>query len=705
MAEPIIRLEHVTRTYHVGDVDVHALQDVSLTIDAGEFVAIMGHSGSGKSTLMAVIGCLDRPSSGRYFFEGTDVAGLEEPDRADLRSERLGFVFQSFNLLARTSALENVALPLFYSATGPASAASRVERARAVLTLLGLSDRERNTPGQLSGGQQQRVAIARALINNPGLLLADEPTGNLDTRTSHEIMETLSRLNREQGVTIIVVTHEADVAAYADRVLTMRDGQVISDTRNPKPAKTAETPRGAVPGEGSSIAQSHRPLRATAQLTNTFWGFGLMIMAAAVQAIWRNMMRSALTMLGVFIGVAALIAMVAVGQGANEAVRKQIERLGTNLVVVLPGARTAGGMRAGSGSASTLTTADAQAIQRESTAVSEVSYLIRQSGQVQAGNQNWTTQIQGISANYPPMTNWRIEVGREISPDDEASAALVAVIGQTVSKQLFGESQIPIGALIQVKSVPMRVIGILDSKGQTPFGQDQDDLVMIPFTTAERKVLGVAAPSQAQTQLNWIYPSPPNPYDLKPHLAGYVNQIYVQAANAADVQPTIREVTEILARRHRIKPGDDNDFSVRNLSQIAETAESSSRIMALLLAAVASISLVVGGIGIMNILLVSVTERTREIGLRMAIGARRLHVLLQFLAEAVFLSVTGGVAGIIMGVAFSAAISYFAGWLTPISAAAIVGGFLFSAAVGIFFGYYPARKAARLDPIEALRYE
>jgi macrolide transport system ATP-binding/permease protein len=705
MADPIIRLEHVTRTYHVGDVDVHALRDVSLTVTTGEFVAIMGSSGSGKSTLMAVVGCLDRPSSGRYFFEGVDVAGLEEPDRARLRSERLGFVFQSFNLLSRTSAIENVALPLFYSASGPAGAASRVERARGALKLLGLSDRERNTPGQLSGGQQQRVAIARALINEPGLLLADEPTGNLDTRTSHEIMETLTRLNREQGVTIIVVTHESDIAAYADRTLTMRDGQVVSDVRNPKQMRIADSHRTEVSTEGLPTPQSQRPLPAATRRTNTFWGFGLMIIAAAMQAIWRNMMRSSLTMLGVFIGVAALIAMVAVGQGANVAVRKQIERLGTNLVVVLPGARTSGGMRAGSGSASTLTTSDAQAIRRESTAVSEVSYLIRQSGQVQYGNQNWATSIQGISANYPPLTNWRIDTGREISSDDDTDAALVVVIGQTVARQLFGESQTPVGALIQVKGVPLRVIGVLESKGQTSFGQDQDDLVMVPFTTAERKVLGVAAPSQAQTQLNWIYPSPPNPYGLQAHLAGYVNQIYVQAANQTDVQPAIGQITEILARRHRIKPGDDNDFSVRNLSQIAEAAESSSRIMALLLAAVASISLVVGGIGIMNILLVSVTERTREIGLRMAIGARRMHVLLQFLAEAVLLSVTGGVAGIAMGVGLSLAISMIAGWATPISAAAIAGGFLFSAAVGIFFGYYPARKAAHLDPIEALRYE
>ncbi len=431
-----------------------------------------------------------------------------------------------------------------------------------------------------------------------------------------------------------------------------------------------------------------------------------MIMAAAVQAIRRNMMRSALTMLGVFIGVAALIAMVAVGQGANDAVRKQIERLGTNLVVVLPGAHQGGGMRGGSGSASTLTVTDAQAILHESPVVSEVSYLIRQGGQVQAGNQNWSTQIQGVSPNYPSMTNWRVDVGR----DDHAGRRRLRRAGRgdrtrPCATKLYGESQIPIGALIQVKDVPMRVIGILESKGQTPWGQDQDDFVMIPFTTAERKVLGVASPSQTQAQLNWIYPSPPNPYGLTPHLAGYVNQIFVQANNQADVQPSITQVTDILKRRHHIKPGDEDDFSVRNLSQIAETAESSSRIMALLLAAVASISLVVGGIGIMNILLVSVTERTREIGLRMAIGARRLHVLLQFLAEAVFLSVTGGVAGIIMGVVFSAIIAMVAGWSTPISATAIVGGFLFSAAVGIFFGYYPARKAARLDPIEALRYE
>jgi macrolide transport system ATP-binding/permease protein len=702
MSEPIIRVSNVTRTYHVGDVDVHALRGVSLVVEPGEFIAIMGSSGSGKSTLMSLLGCLDRPSSGEYYLEGVNVAALSEPELARIRSERLGFVFQSFNLLARTSAIENVALPLFYAAAGTSSRSERTERARASLKLLGLADRERNTPGQLSGGQQQRVAIARALINNPILLLADEPTGNLDTRNSHEIMATLQSLNRERGVTIIVVTHESDIAAYADRVITMRDGQVVLDERKPaiRPQQSGLT------GELPAAALSSVPLpAATTGNAGTVRAFAVMIVAAALQALARNKMRSALTMLGVFIGVAALIAMVAVGQGANEAVRKQIESLGTNLLVVVPGATTMGGMRGGQGSASTLTVVDAEALRREAPAVGSVSYLIRQSGQVRYANQNWTTSIQGVTANYPPITNWRIMTGRGISREDVSSAALVVVLGQTVTRQLFGADESPLGAVVQVKSMPLRVIGVLASKGQTPYGADQDDVVMIPFTTAERKVLGVAAPSLQQAPLNWAYPPPPNPYNLQQRLMGYVNQIYVQAAAASEIRPAISQITDILARRHRIRPGDINDFTVRNLSQIAETAEGSSRIMALLLASVASISLIVGGIGIMNILLVSVTERTREIGLRMAIGARRTHVLLQFLAESVILSVTGGIAGIIVGVVFSKMISLIAGWPAPISLAAVAGGFLFSAAVGIFFGYYPARKAASLDPIEALRYE
>ena len=496
MTQPVIRVDNVTRTYHVGEVDVHALRGVNLIIESGEFVAIMGSSGSGKSTLMATLGCLDRPSSGSYYFEGIDVAQLSEPELARIRSERLGFVFQSFNLLARTSAAENTALPLFYSAKS-VDRVGRIERARSVLSLLGLGGRERNTPGQLSGGEQQRVAIARALINNPSLLLADEPTGNLDTRNSHEIMKTLQSLNRDRGVTIVVVTHETDIAEYADRVITMRDGQIISDIRKRKSEPPVQKP--LTPTE---TASPHTEAWKSDFASGAAAAFGSMIAGAAIQALLRNKMRSMLTLLGVFIGVAALIAMVAVGQGANEAVRKQIESLGTNLLVIVPGATTMGGVRGGFGSASTLTLSDAEALRREAPAVGNVSYIIRQSGQVQYANQNWTTSIQGVSPNYPPITNWQISDGRGIAEEDDRDAGLVAVLGQTVAKQLFGTDENPIGAVIQVKSVPLRVVGTFAPKGQTPFGMDQDDIIMIPFSTAERKVLRCCAePAAASDQL------------------------------------------------------------------------------------------------------------------------------------------------------------------------------------------------------------
>ena len=698
MGDTVIEIHDLVRTYHAGDVEVHALCGVNLTIERGEFVAIMGSSGSGKSTMMAILGCLDHPTSGRYLFEGVDVAQLSEPELARIRSQRIGFVFQSFNLLARTSAIENAALPLFYSSAAPPGAAERTEMARHALALLGLEHREANTPAQLSGGEQQRVAIARALINAPSVLLADEPTGNLDTRNSNEIMRTLVQFNRERGVTVVVVTHEPDIAAYADRVITMRDGRVESDQRSESTA--AERPRDTPPIGGALTNGGV----AAAPAFSTRAAFMLMVVGAALQALARNKMRSALTMLGVFIGVAALIAMVAVGQGANEAVRKQLAGLGTNMFVVVPGASSNGGVRRGYGSASTLTVSDADAIRRGAEAVAKVGYMIGQSGQVQFGNQNWTTYIQAVTASYPQITNWSIQAGRDLAEDDVAKASLVVVLGQTVYRKLFNEGENPIGSLVLVKGIPLRVIGVYASKGQSGWGRDQDDVVMIPFTTGERKIVGVAVPS-SETAQDSLYPALPNPFGITPRLTGFVNTIFVEATSAASVQQAIDEVTRILNTRHHIRADTDADFSVHNLTEIASAAEGSAKIIATLLAAVASISLLVGGIGIMNILLVSVTERTREVGLRMAIGAQRMHVLLQFLAEAVILSVTGGIAGIVFGVLITQAVAVFAGWPTFISLSAIALGFFFSVAIGIFFGYYPARKAARLDPIEALRYE
>ncbi len=397
------------------------------------------------------------------------------------------------------------------------------------------------------------------------------------------------------------------------------------------------------------------------------------------RALRVNKMRSALTMLGIIIGVGAVIAMLAVGTGAGEKISGQISTMGSNLIMVLPGSTTSGGLRMGAGTVQTLTMADAEAILKECPAVLEVAPTLNGGAQVVYGNQNWSTVIHGTTPGILTVRDWTLTSGRSFTEQDIRSATKVAILGQTVADNLFGGME-PVGQIIRIKKVPFTVIGILELKGQSPMGQDQDDIIYIPLTTAQKKIFGTSFP-------------------------GMVRSIMVKAASAEDLEAAEGQVTELLRQRHRITDRQENDFTVRNLTQLMQVAEESSRIMTLLLGAIASVSLLVGGIGIMNIMLVSVTERTREIGIRMAVGAKTWDIRLQFIIEALTFSLTGGITGIILGVAASKILSAVAGWPTIVSTLSIFLAFGFSGLVGIFFGFYPAYKASLLNPIEALRYE
>ena len=402
----------------------------------------------------------------------------------------------------------------------------------------------------------------------------------------------------------------------------------------------------------------------------------------ALRSLRVNKLRSALTMLGIIIGVGAVIAMVAVGAGASARVAEQIQSLGSNLIIVLSGSVNTGGVRIGQGSQLTITEDDSASIAREIAAVQVSAPSIRGTSQVVFGNLNWSTGIQGVTADYFEARDWLVVSGRPISPEDVDGATKVALLGQTTVQNLFGGDMDPLGQIVRIKKVPFAVIGVLDRKGQNSWGQDQDDVILIPLSTAKKKVLGKSNSNPRAVQA-----------------------ISVKIRPGEDMSEAESQLRELLRQRHRLQPYQEDDFNVRNLSEILQTQEESSKVMTYLLAAIASVSLLVGGIGIMNIILVSVTERTREIGLRMAVGARGRDILGQFLIEAVTLSLIGGVIGIVAGVGGAEALSYFAEWRTLVAPQAIGLAFGFAAAVGVFFGFYPARKAARLDPIEALRYE
>jgi macrolide transport system ATP-binding/permease protein len=713
-----IELRDIYKTYILGEIEVPVLKGISLTVAHGEFVALMGTSGSGKTTLMNILGCLDRPTSGEFWLDGQDVVALSPDEWAQLRNEKIGFVFQTFNLLPRTSALENVIMPLSYTALHLSDQEGR-QRAGDLLQRVGLGDRLDHEPSQLSGGQQQRVAIARALINNPAILFADEPTGNLDSKTSEEVLELFRRLNEEEGVTIILVTHDAAVARYAKRIIRITDGVVEAEE-----PQTQKAPGGQV---GSSPpAGSGAKLRSGLAWLRLQW-----MVRTALHGLRRNVMRAALTTLGIVIGVAAVIAMMEIGNGSSNAIQATIASMGANNLIVLPGTASSGGVSFGAGSVMTLTPQDAEAILNESPAVRGSVPVVRARTQVIYGNRNWVPSfIYGTTPAWLDVRDWGLSEGDMFTERDVRNASKVCVLGQRLVRELF-QGENPIGKEVRVKNVSFRVVGVLSSKGANMMGMDQDDLLLAPWTTIKFRVTGSSAETANQSaaasasgsststtvnSLNQIYPNAQNQlYPLPsatqaadtPQPVRFINvdQILTAGRSTEEIPAAIKQITEILRERHRIGPGEPDDFNIRDMTEMTKALSSTSDMMTKLLLAVALISLLVGGVGIMNIMLVSVTERTREIGLRMAVGAWSRDILQQFLAESVILCFCGGAAGILAGRGISILVRVLLKWPTELSLGAIVAAFAVSVTVGIVFGFYPAWKASRLDPIIALRYE
>jgi macrolide transport system ATP-binding/permease protein len=651
----MIELKNVSKTYKMGDVKVPALKDASLRIEDGDFIAIMGPSGSGKSTLLNILGCLDVPTSGQYLFDGINVGEFSDSQLARIRNEKIGFVFQTFNLLPRLNALSNVELPLIYAGNHN----KRKKVAIDALQAVNLEERAHHRPRELSGGQQQRVAIARALANEPSIILADEPTGNLDSKSGAEIMSILTELHKK-GITIIMVTHDDSVASYARRIIRLMDGEIVED----QSASGKETSSTAV------VPLRNQKKRRTFSLAEVAESLSM-----AVSSIFSNKLRSFLTMLGIIVGVAAVIAMIGIGKGAGAQITEHISQLGANLLMVRPGAFRHGPARSASGSRTSLNYADAQAIAEECPSVAKVDAEFSRNAQVVYGNKNTNTSISGVSPNYPEVRNFPVEHGSFLTEEDNRFMRRVAVLGKTVVEDLFGDED-PIGQYIKIKRSIFQVIGVMSEKGGSGF-RDEDDVVFVPLKTAQKRLFGV----------------------------DYVSTINVEAKSEDVMDKATAEITSLLRERHKIRSGDEDDFNIMSQTEILSTVEETSNTFTMLLAGIAVVSLIVGGIGIMNIMFVSVTERTREIGIRKAIGAQRRDILSQFLIEAVIVSLSGGFIGAVSGILISKLISRFAGWPTVITPESVALSFGFAFAVGLFFGFYPARKGALLNPIDALRYE
>jgi macrolide transport system ATP-binding/permease protein len=649
-APALLELRGLQRDFPAGEGTITVLADVNLDIRAGEMVAIVGASGSGKSTLMNILGCLDKPSAGSYRVAGRPTGQLGPDELAELRREHFGFIFQRYHLLGDLSALGNVEVPAVYA--GRQSKARR-ERALALLTRLGMADRLQHKPGQLSGGQQQRVSIARALMNGGHVLLADEPTGALDTQSGAEVIKILLELHAE-GHTIIMVTHDMQVAAHADRIIELSDGRVVSD----RLTRPDAAPTGAV--LKTVTASSGRWQAARDRFREAF--------RMALLAMNAHRLRTFLTMLGIIIGIASVVSVVALGEGSRLQILKNISAIGTNTIEIFSGSGF-GDQRAAR--VRTLVPGDAAALAEQSY-VDSVTPSVSSSATLRYGNIAVNGTINGVGEQYFRVRGVQLAAGRTFDEDSVASLAQEVVIDDNTRKQLFPRNPNPVGEVILLGQVPCRVVGVA-KRSESAFGNSEALNVWIPYTAAMSRVTGQS----------------------------HLRSITVRISDEVSAEAAEQGVNRLLLQRHGVQ-----DFFVLNTNTIRQTIESTTQTMTLLISAIALISLIVGGIGVMNIMLVSVTERTREIGVRMAVGARQADIRQQFLIEAVLVCLMGGVLGIglsqLVGWGFEKSGSSFTLVYSTLS---MVAAFVCSTFIGVIFGFLPANNAAKLNPVDALSRE
>lgn len=647
--QPLLQLQGISRRFQAGDQNVTVLKEINLSIAQGEMVAIVGASGSGKSTLMNILGCLDRPSDGDYQVAGRSTARLDRDSLAELRREHFGFIFQRYHLLGDLSAQGNVEVPAVYA--GHARSA-RQQRAADLLQRLGLAQRLNYRPSQLSGGQQQRVSIARALMNGGEVILADEPTGALDSHSGQEVMSILKDLHA-RGHTVVIVTHDMQVAEHAQRIIELSDGEIVTDRRKTTAHTVARLP----------IALDNAVSRWQSQRDRLYEAFKMALLAMASQRL-----RTLLTMLGIIIGIASVVSVVALGKGSQQQVLANINAMGTSTLEVYPG-KDFGDMR--SAAVQTLRATDADALAQQGY-VHSVTPTVSSSTTFRYGNQSVSGTVNGVGEQYFLVRGYSIDSGMAFNRHSVDQLMQEAVIDENTRNKLFPHGANPLGEVILLGSLPCRIIGVA-AKKQSGFGSDENLNVWIPYTTAMKRMLGQS----------------------------YLKSITVRVNDDIDLTSAEDGVTRLLSQRHGGK-----DFFVMNTDSIRQTIEKTTATLTLLVSMIALISLVVGGIGVMNIMLVSVTERTREIGVRMAVGARASDIMQQFLIEAVLVCLLGGTLGVLLSLGIGVVFSQFSDNFTMVySTESIVAAFICSTLIGVIFGFFPARRAAGMDPIHALERE